>query len=112
MFSVFNLYEKNTRSQLFVNQLYKDALFFSKGALLAKVVPKHQGALCVHNLSVSRGNLSVLAPKLKAYIEENAAVCQPDSIYVCDGSDQENTELLGLMERTGVLKALPKYKNK
>ncbi|KAK2191430.1 hypothetical protein NP493_53g12055 [Ridgeia piscesae] len=82
-----------------------------KGALLAKVVPKHQGALCVHNLSVSRGNLSVLAPKVKAYIEENAAVCQPDSVYVCDGSDQENTELLGLMERTGVLKALPKYKN-
>ena len=75
------------------------------------MLPAHQVALSARCLSVVNGDLSLLAPKVKAYIEENAAVCQPDTVYVCDGSDRENTHLLGLMERTGVLKAFSKYEN-
>ena len=39
--------------------------------------------------------------KLIAWVEEMAALCQPEKIHWCDGSDQENQELCDLMVKNG-----------
>ena len=58
-------------------------------------------------------NLSVegLSPAVKRFVEENARVCQPQKIYVCDGSDQENQALLERLQQDGRLTKLTKYEN-
>ena len=58
-------------------------------------------------------NLSVegLSPAVKRFVEENAWVCQPQKIYVCDGSDQENQALLERLQQDGRLMKLTKYEN-
>ena len=82
-----------------------------KGALLAKAVPCRQVPSNVRCLSVVNANVSLLSPKVKAYIEENATLCQPDSVYICDGSDVENAQLLGMLEKMNVMKPLAHYDN-
>lgn len=52
-----------------------------------------------------------LSPKIRAYLEECVALCCPDNVYVCDGSEDENTQLLKLLEKKGTIRALPKYEN-
>ncbi len=39
--------------------------------------------------------------KLKAFVEETVAMCQPESVYICDGSDKEYQEMLRLMVQGG-----------
>jgi phosphoenolpyruvate carboxykinase (GTP) len=41
--------------------------------------------------------------KLLSWVEEMAALCQPESIHWCDGSDSENQALCDLMVRNGTL---------
>ncbi|XP_015588869.1 phosphoenolpyruvate carboxykinase [GTP] [Cephus cinctus] len=52
-----------------------------------------------------------LAPKIRAYLEECIALCKPEEVYVCDGSEDENNDLLRLLEKNGTITALPKYEN-
>ncbi|KAK0181136.1 hypothetical protein PV327_003443 [Microctonus hyperodae] len=52
-----------------------------------------------------------LAPKVFAYVEECVKLCKPDGIYICDGSDVENTTMLELLQKSGAIKRLPKYDN-
>ena len=40
--------------------------------------------------------------KLQAWVKEMADMCQPDQIYWCDGSEEENTRLLQLMVDAGM----------
>ena len=40
--------------------------------------------------------------KLLAWVDEVAAMCQPDSIYWCDGSQEENDRLLQEMVDSGM----------
>jgi len=40
--------------------------------------------------------------KLKNWVDEWVAICQPDSVHWCDGSEQENQKLLDLMVSTGM----------
>jgi phosphoenolpyruvate carboxykinase (GTP) len=47
---------------------------------------------------------------LKAWIEEAAAITQPDRIYVCDGSDEEYARLKKEAIETGVFHALDEKK--
>ena len=61
--------------------------------------------------SVIHGDLNKLAPKVKAYIEEQALKTQPDKIYICDGSDEENAKFLLQLEQAGQAKRLSKYEN-
>lgn len=52
-----------------------------------------------------------LAPKVRSYIEECVKLCQPDDVYVCDGSEAENNHLIKLLVKKGTIEALPKYFN-
>lgn len=46
--------------------------------------------------------------KLQAWVEEVAKMCQPDSIYWCDGSQEENDRLLQEMVDSGMATPLKK----
>lgn len=52
-----------------------------------------------------------LAPKVRSYIEECVALCNPKDVYVCDGSEAEYEHLLQLLEKNGTVSCLPKYEN-
>uniref|UniRef100_T2KG11 Phosphoenolpyruvate carboxykinase [GTP] n=1 Tax=Blattella germanica TaxID=6973 RepID=T2KG11_BLAGE len=65
----------------------------------------------LRGVNVSHGNLHSLTPKVRAYVEENVSLCEPDSIHICDGSEAENTYLLRLMLQQGTIQPLPKYEN-
>ena len=56
-------------------------------------------------------NVDALSPRIKQFVEENAKICQPDNIYVCDGSNEENTKLIEKLQQDGRLDKLTKYDN-
>jgi len=47
-------------------------------------------------------NLNLKHKKLQAWIEEIAKMCQPDDIYICDGSEEENQRLLDELVESGL----------
>ncbi|XP_034826303.1 phosphoenolpyruvate carboxykinase [GTP]-like isoform X1 [Maniola hyperantus] len=55
--------------------------------------------------------LAALTPKVRAFVERSAALCEPEHVHVCDGSEGEATALLHLMQQQGTVKPLPKYDN-
>ena len=55
--------------------------------------------------------MDALSPRIKQFVDENAKICQPDNIYVCDGSEEENTKLIEKLEQDGRLDKLTKYDN-
>ncbi|KAK5647900.1 hypothetical protein RI129_002792 [Pyrocoelia pectoralis] len=65
----------------------------------------------IRGISVVHGNLHDLSPKVRSFIEDNADLCQPEKIHVCDGSDTENSYLLKLLQQQGTITPLPKYEN-
>lgn len=56
-------------------------------------------------------NLSKLPRNLKTYVEEQARLCQPDAIHLCDGSDVENLALLKLLQQEGRIQKLEHMEN-
>ncbi len=52
-----------------------------------------------------------LRPNVRSFVEENAKVLQPDQIHVCDGSEEENQQLLRKLQDDGRLIKLKKYEN-
>jgi len=50
-------------------------------------------------------------PKLKAWVEEVAKMCQPDSVHVCDGSQKEYDALMKKMIDSGLAIPLKKRPN-
>ena len=56
-------------------------------------------------------SVDVLAPSIRKFVDENAKICQPSSIYVCDGSEEENKRLIETLEDKGRLLKLTKYDN-
>ncbi|XP_047540423.1 phosphoenolpyruvate carboxykinase [GTP]-like isoform X1 [Vanessa atalanta] len=55
--------------------------------------------------------IATLTPKVRAFVERSAALCEPEHVHVCDGSDAEASALLQLMQQQGTVKPLPKYEN-
>ena len=47
-------------------------------------------------------------PKIKAWVEEVAKMCQPDDVYVCDGSKEEYDRLMQDMIKSGLATPLKK----
>ncbi|XP_063833497.1 phosphoenolpyruvate carboxykinase [GTP]-like isoform X1 [Ostrinia nubilalis] len=88
--------------------------YVKKAAQCAQVVigcsrAAHQTAL--RGVSKPSPALAALTPKVRAFVERSAALCQPEHVHVCDGSEGEATALLSLMQEQGTLKPLPKYDN-
>ena len=52
----------------------------------------------------------ILHPKLASWVAEMAELCQPESIYVCDGSEEENQRLLDELVAAGTLRKLNEEK--
>lgn len=59
----------------------------------------------------ANNSLDGLPSKIREYVEEKIKLCQPVNFHVCNGSDEENQELLDGMEEAGVIRRLTKYKN-
>ena len=56
-------------------------------------------------------NISKLPCSVRKYVEEKAEICQPDAIYICDGSEEENQNLLKVLQESGSIQKLDKMKN-
>ncbi|KAL3285796.1 hypothetical protein HHI36_000320 [Cryptolaemus montrouzieri] len=65
----------------------------------------------LRGISVVHGDINVLTPKVRSYVEDKIDLCQPEKIHICDGTDYENSSLLTLLQKEGTIKALPKYEN-
>lgn len=61
--------------------------------------------------SVIRGQFDSLPTKVQEYVADKAELCQPDNIYICDGSREENESLINELIESGVLTKLHKYDN-
>ena len=55
--------------------------------------------------------VSSLTPAIQKFINENARLCRPDKVYVCDGSEKENQTFVNRLIRDGRLTKLEKYDN-
>ncbi|NXX55589.1 PCKGC protein, partial [Scopus umbretta] len=60
---------------------------------------------------VVQGDLQSLPPEARDFIESNAKLCQPESIHICDGSEEENKKILDIMVEQGMIKKLSQYEN-
>ncbi|XP_066090766.1 phosphoenolpyruvate carboxykinase, cytosolic [GTP] [Saccopteryx bilineata] len=60
---------------------------------------------------VVQGSLDSLPQAVREFVESSAKLCQPDHIHICDGSEDENRQLLHQMEEQGTIKRLKKYDN-
>lgn len=89
-------------NEMFASHFLKEAASSSKYA--SRIEPQRQ-------CDILYGNLNRLPRKVRHFVEENAKVCQPDSIHICDGSEKENELLTYLLQRDGTIKPLPKYEN-
>ncbi|TOF86440.1 hypothetical protein CGJ15_25195, partial [Vibrio parahaemolyticus] len=63
------------------------------------------------NLTVAYGRLSDLKPKVRSFVEESSRLCRPANLHICDGTERELRHLLNVMQQTGMIEHLPKYKN-
>ncbi len=59
----------------------------------------------------ANNSLDILPLKIREYVQEKIQLCQPTNFHVCDGSEEENQQLLDAMEQAGVIRRLKKYKN-
>jgi phosphoenolpyruvate carboxykinase (GTP) len=59
----------------------------------------------------ANNSLDGLPSKIREYVQEKINLCQPRNFHVCNGSEEENQELLNAMEQAGVIRRLKKYKN-
>lgn len=62
-------------------------------------------------LRILQGDLSALSPAVKEFVDANVSLCQPDSLHICDGSEEENRAILTQLEEQGMIKKLSKYEN-
>jgi len=51
-------------------------------------------------------------PKLVGeYVLKKASLCQPDSLHICDGSEEESKLMINILLSEGAIKRLTKYEN-
>ena len=57
-------------------------------------------------LASSTWHSEIKHPKLKAWIEDQVRLCQPDHVHICTGSEQESTTILTALVQQNVLTPL------
>ena len=55
--------------------------------------------------------MTKLPRSVQEFIEEKAKICEPDSIYICDGSEEEYQTLMKKLQESGMIQKLEKMKN-
>ncbi|CAG10739.1 unnamed protein product, partial [Tetraodon nigroviridis] len=60
---------------------------------------------------VLQGDLQALSPAVRKFVESSVALCQPESLHICDGSEEENRAILTQLVEQGMIQKLPKYEN-
>ena len=78
---------------------------------LIKAAPALAATQQKRGYQVIYGDTKSLPNKVRHYVEENARLCKPDTIHICDGSEHENNLLMYTLQRDGLIKSLPKYDN-
>ncbi|XP_055705604.1 phosphoenolpyruvate carboxykinase [GTP] [Phlebotomus papatasi] len=73
--------------------------------------PKSVGVSSKGTPGVVITDLSSLSSRVRQFVEESIALCSPDRVHVCDGSDIEYRGLLTLLQQQGTIVPLPKYDN-
>uniref|UniRef100_A0A7R9ISX7 Phosphoenolpyruvate carboxykinase [GTP] n=1 Tax=Timema tahoe TaxID=61484 RepID=A0A7R9ISX7_9NEOP len=48
---------------------------------------------------------------VRAFVEASVALCQPEQIHICDGTETENSKLVQIMQHQGTIVPLSKYDN-
>ena len=56
-------------------------------------------------------SMADLPKSVQEFVSEKAKLCQPDSVYVCDGSPEENTWLLSVLQKTNWIQKLDHMNN-
>ncbi|XP_076869818.1 phosphoenolpyruvate carboxykinase, cytosolic [GTP] isoform X1 [Brachyhypopomus gauderio] len=72
--------------------------------------PQHQSQNKLYP-QVLQGDMGSLSPALREFIESSMSLCQPDSLHICDGSEEENNAILAQLQDQGMIKKLTKYEN-
>lgn len=60
---------------------------------------------------VENGDLKALPKKVQDFVEENANLCKPKNIHICDGSSAELNLLLDRLSKSGTISPLAKHDN-
>lgn len=67
--------------------------------------------IAVRKLSTSGVTIESLAPNIQEFIKQQVKICQPDKVYVCDGTEEERQAIMKQLEEDGRVVKLPKYDN-
>lgn len=60
---------------------------------------------------IENGDFSALPKKVQKFVEENADLCKPKNIHICDGSKTELNLLLDRLMKSGTIGPLTKHDN-
>lgn len=64
-----------------------------------------------HGISVTNGKFESLSEKVQKFVADNAALCQPDNVHICDGSEAEAANLTNILVKNGTAHKLDKLDN-
>ncbi|XP_058823648.1 phosphoenolpyruvate carboxykinase [GTP]-like [Topomyia yanbarensis] len=70
-----------------------------------------KGNNVIRGVPIVNGELGQLSAKIRTFLEESVALCQPDRIHIVDGGDKESATLLNILHAQGTIQPLPKYDN-
>lgn len=62
-------------------------------------------------VAMKETKLNSLGPQLQAFIKEKRELCQPESVHICDGSEEENDHIVNKLIESQMMKKLPLYEN-
>ncbi|XP_020610165.1 phosphoenolpyruvate carboxykinase, cytosolic [GTP]-like [Orbicella faveolata] len=79
--------------------------------LRKSIVLRRMASQLAAGCSVIRGHFESLPAKVQDYVADKVELCQPDNVYICDGSKEENESLINELIEAGVLTKLTKYDN-
>lgn len=63
------------------------------------------------HVPIAKGDFHYLPKKVQRYVAKWVQICKPRAIYICDGSQDEATEVIHKLEERGMLHKLKKYQD-